>query len=92
MTHTKTILSNGLRLITVPMHGFESVTVMVLVGAGSRYETRETSGISHFLEHMAFKGTKTRPTGIGIASLIDEVGGDFVGLLYQITNPYYRIK
>ena len=77
MQHKRFILENGLRVIAVPMPGIASVTVMVLVGAGSRYEKRSTSGISHFLEHMAFKGTEKRPSALGMASLIEGVGGDF---------------
>ena len=77
MKHTRKVLKNGLRLITIPMPSFESATVMVMVGAGSRYETKNINGISHFLEHMAFKGTKKRPTAQDIASEIDSVGGEF---------------
>lgn len=58
MIYNRQVLSNGIRLITIPMKSFESATVMVMVGAGSRYEVEKNSGISHFLEHMAFKGTK----------------------------------
>ena len=77
MNYKKTTLSNGLRLITVPMPNVQSVTVMILVGAGSRYEKRQISGLSHFLEHMAFKGTKRRPTALEISSLIEGIGGEF---------------
>ena len=77
MDYQKTVLKNGLRLITVPMPQMESVTAMILVGAGSRYETKETNGISHFLEHMVFKGTKKRPSALAISSAIDGIGADF---------------
>jgi predicted Zn-dependent peptidase len=70
-------LKNGLRLITVPMAQMKSATVIVGVGAGSRYESREVNGLFHFLEHMAFKGTKKRPSTLKIASEIDGVGGSF---------------
>lgn len=59
------------------MPGVESVTAMVLVGAGSRYETPETNGLSHFLEHMVFKGTQRRPSAFEISSVIDGIGADF---------------
>lgn len=75
--HTLTTLNNGLRLVTIPMPQVESVTVMVGVGAGARYETRRINGLSHFIEHMAFKGTKKRPTTLAISSAIDGVGGVF---------------
>lgn len=70
-------LPNQLRLIVAPMPSVSSVTVMVGVGAGSRYETRRINGLSHFLEHMAFKGTKKRSTTLQIASEIEGVGGIF---------------
>lgn len=72
-----TTLKNGLRVILVPMPIVGSTTVMVGVGAGSRYESRQINGLSHFLEHMAFKGTKKRPTSLQIASEIEGVGGIF---------------
>jgi len=58
------------------MEGVSSVTALVLVGAGSRYEQREKAGLSHFLEHMFFKGTKKRPTAFDLSSLVDSVGGE----------------
>jgi len=73
----KTILKNGLRLITIPMKNTEAVTVLVLVGTGSKYETEETNGISHFLEHMFFKGTKKRPNTLTISETLDKVGGQY---------------
>jgi predicted Zn-dependent peptidase len=51
--------------------------VLVAFGTGSKYETRETNGISHFLEHMFFKGTKKRPTTLAISSELDKVGGEY---------------
>ena len=55
-------LRNGVRVVLVPMSGVESVAVGVYVKTGSRYETPGNNGISHFLEHMVFKGTKKFPT------------------------------
>ena len=55
-------LRNGVRVMLVPMTGVESVAVGVYIGTGSRYETSNNNGISHFLEHMVFKGTKKFPT------------------------------
>src|ERR1700704_3235503 len=89
MKHKKTVLPNGLRLITIPMPSFESATVMVMVGAGSRYETEKNNGISHFLEHMAFKGTTKRPTAQDIASLIDGIGGEFNAFTSKEITGYY---
>jgi len=71
------------------MPSFESVTVMVMVKAGSRYETKSNSGISHFLEHMAFKGTEKHPTALDISSLIDGMGGEFNAFTGKETTGYY---
>src|ERR671918_1542395 len=60
--YTKTTLDNGLRVITSPMPHTRSVAVSIYVGAGSRYETEAEAGISHFIEHLCFKGTRKRPT------------------------------
>ena len=70
----KITLDNGLRIITVPKPDSLATTILVLVEAGSKYETKEINGISHFLEHMCFKGTKKRPKGIDIFSELDGIG------------------
>lgn len=70
----KTTLKNGLTLITVPMPHLDSVTTLVAVGAGSRYETKNINGISHFLEHMFFKGSNKFPTTEIISTLVDGIG------------------
>lgn len=67
-------LKNGLTLITIPIPSLESVTSLVAVGAGSRYETRKINGISHFLEHMFFKGSKKYPTAEIISTMVDSIG------------------
>ncbi len=73
--YKKTTLKNGLRIITVPQKNTQAVTVLVLVGTGSKYEKKENNGISHFLEHMFFKGTKRRPTSLEVVEPLDKVGG-----------------
>ncbi len=75
--YKKTTLPNELRLITVPMKNANSVTVLILVGTGSKYETKEVNGISHFLEHLFFKGTKKRPTTLKISETLDMIGGQY---------------
>ncbi|MFA5933491.1 MAG: pitrilysin family protein [Microgenomates group bacterium] len=70
----KTTFKNGLTLITIDLPHLDSVTTMVAIGAGSRYETRNINGLSHFLEHMAFKGTKKYPSAKIIANLVDGIG------------------
>ena len=89
MEYKRTVLPNGLRVLVIPMPSFESATVMVMVGAGSRYENRKNSGISHFLEHMAFKGTKKRPSSQDISSLIDGIGGEFNAFTSKEATGYY---
>ncbi len=73
--YRKTTLPNGLRLITSPMPHTRAVAVSIYVGAGSRYETKEEAGISHFVEHMVFKGTQRRPDAQRISEEIDGIGG-----------------
>ncbi len=72
--HNIKTLPNGLTLITVNLPHLDSVTTLVAVGAGSRYETKKTNGISHFLEHMFFKGSKKYPTAEEIATIVDRIG------------------
>ncbi|MDO8571005.1 MAG: pitrilysin family protein [Candidatus Daviesbacteria bacterium] len=84
-------LKNGLTLITVDIPHLDSVTTMIAVGAGSRYETKNINGISHFLEHMFFKGSKKYPSAEVIANLVDGIGAvNNAGTDKEIT--YYWIK
>ena len=71
----KSKLKNGVRIITAPMKSTKTVTVLVMVGTGSKNENNKNRGISHFLEHMFFKGTKKRPTTLDISKELDGVGG-----------------
>lgn len=89
MYYQRTVLDNGLRLILVPMDSVKSVTALIMVGAGSRYETKKNNGISHFFEHMAFKGTKRRPSALTISSIIDGIGGEFNAFTSKETTGYY---
>lgn len=70
-------LSNGLSVMFVDTKSFPTMTMMVLVGAGSRYENLKNNGISHFIEHMAFKGSKKYPSAYDISSTIEGFGGEF---------------
>lgn len=89
MNYQKFILQNGLRVLLVPIQEVGSATTMVMVGAGSRYENRSNSGISHFLEHMAFKGTIKRPTAREIASLVDGIGAESNAFTGKEITGYY---
>ena len=85
----KTTIKNGLRIITVPQKNTQSLTVLVLVGTGSKYEKKEINGISHFLEHMYFKGTKKRPSTIAIAETLDKVGGIYNAFTAEEYTGYF---
>lgn len=82
-------LPGGLRTILVPRTEGQTVTFLVLIGVGSRYETEQSSGLSHFLEHMFFKGTETRPSAKAIAEAIESVGGEFNAFTSEEYTGYY---
>lgn len=83
-----TTLANGLRIVTEPMPGLASASVGIWVQAGGRHERFEQNGIAHFLEHMAFKGTKTR-TALQIAEAIEDVGGYINAYTSREATAYY---
>lgn len=97
--YKKTILENGLRIINIPMRNTQAVTVLIMVGTGSKYETKETNGISHFLEHMFFKGTKKRPNTLKIAETLDKIGGiynaftskEFTGYWAKVDSGHFDL-
>ncbi len=83
-----TTLPNGLRIVTERMPGLASASVGVWVLAGGRHERLDQNGIAHFLEHMAFKGTKTR-TALQIAEAIEDVGGYINAYTSREATAYY---
>lgn len=85
----KTNLKNGLRIVTKVLPNTQSVTVLILVGAGSRYEKKEINGISHFLEHMFFKGAERYKNTKEVSEAIDGVGGDFNAFTGKEYAGYY---
>lgn len=87
--HLATTLENGLRILTAPMPHTRSVTISFYVGAGSRYETRAVAGLSHFVEHMLFKGSHKRPTAKEISEAVDRVGGMLNGGTDRELTVYY---
>ena len=87
--YQKTTLPSGLRVISVPMPQVKSATALIMVEAGSRYEGQKVNGLSHFLEHMIFKGTKTRPNSLAISSLIDGIGGVFNAFTSKEYTGFY---
>jgi predicted Zn-dependent peptidase len=82
-------LENGLRVLTADLPYAQSVAVMLMLAAGSRYETAETNGIAHFAEHMFFKGTERRPSARDIAGEIDAIGGEFNAFTGKESTTYY---
>ncbi|HAS84659.1 MAG TPA: hypothetical protein DCS23_01095 [Candidatus Yonathbacteria bacterium] len=89
MKFKKKVLPNGLRMLAVPMVDNPTVTVLVLVGTGSKYESKDKNGISHFLEHMCFKGTTTRPNTSDLAKELDTLGCEFNAFTGQEFTGYY---
>ena len=88
MTTRLTTLPNGLRIVTEHMPGLQSASAGVWVMAGGRHERPEQNGIAHFLEHMAFKGTKRR-TALQIAEEIEDVGGYINAYTSREMTAYY---
>jgi predicted Zn-dependent peptidase len=89
MKFSKKVLKNGLRVVTIPMKDNPTATVLVLVEAGSKYEKKEINGISHFLEHMCFKGTAKRPKAIDISKELDALGSQYNAFTAQEYTGYY---
>jgi predicted Zn-dependent peptidase len=82
-------LNFGLPLIKIPMRSIESVTVLVLVNTGSRYEKPKQQGIAHFFEHMVSKGTDKYPAAMDLATAVDSVGADFNAFTSKEYTGYY---
>ena len=97
--HQKTILDNGLRLITATMPHTRSVTIHFFIGVGSRYETEAQAGISHFIEHLCFRGTPKRATASEISAAIEGVGGilnagtdkELTVYWAKVTKPHFSL-
>ncbi len=96
--YQRTVLDNGLRILTSRMTHTQAVSIIFLVGAGSRYETDDEAGVSHLFEHMLFKGTPTRPRPRDISGVIESVGGminaftdrECTGYWCRMASPHYR--
>ena len=83
-----TTLPNGLRIVTHRMPSLETVSLGVWVAVGARHEREDQHGLAHFLEHMAFKGTKTR-SARQIADEIESVGGELNASTGLDTTAYF---
>ena len=86
---TRKIFNNKVRLITIPSKDTQAVTVLFLFGVGSRYESKQINGASHFLEHLMFKGTKKRPSTLAISRELDSVGAEFNAMTSKDYTGYY---
>lgn len=97
--YRRTTLPNGLRILTSPMPHTRSVAVSLCVGAGSRYETPPQAGLSHFIEHLCFKGTERRPTPRELSQVVDSVGGtinaatdrELTVFYCKVTQPHFAL-
>ncbi len=86
-------LKNGLRVLITPMPSLESATVTFWVGVGSKFEEKKIGGISHFTEHIVFKGSKKRPSAREISAAVDAMGGEFnAGTSKEWTNFYIKAR
>ena len=73
--YQSSVLDNKLRVLTSTMPHTQSISMVICVGAGSRYESDELAGVSHFIEHLPFKGTESWPTARAVSEAIEGVGG-----------------
>lgn len=89
LSYTLDSLPSGLTVIRVPMPAVKSVTVLALVNVGSRYEEPRLWGISHFLEHMVFKGTEQYPDAQSLAAAVDAIGAKFNAFTSKEYTGYY---
>ncbi|MDP3837141.1 MAG: pitrilysin family protein [bacterium] len=87
--HKKIVLSNKMPLIIAPVVGAKTVTALVMVKTGSKYETAKESGLSHFLEHIFFKGTERRPSTLIISAELDVLGGEYNAFTSKEYTGYY---
>jgi predicted Zn-dependent peptidase len=88
----KSVLDNGVRVVTGPMSGVKSASLILYFDVGSRYEHPEVAGVSHFLEHMLFKGTNKRPDAKMISEEVEGVGGILnAGTGRESTNYWAKV-
>jgi len=87
--YKKLTFPNKTRLLLIPYHDTEAITILFLFGVGSRYESANINGVSHFIEHLMFKGTKKRPTTLDISRDLDRVGAEFNAMTSKDYTGYY---
>jgi predicted Zn-dependent peptidase len=89
MEYKKKTFKNGLRAVVAPMQDARSVTLVALFGTGSKYEEKSINGVSHFLEHLFFKGTKSRPKPNQIKRDLDRLGAQSNAFTSKEYTGYY---
>lgn len=87
--YDRKVFANGLRLLTAPIKDSKAVTILIMVGAGSRYEDARTNGVAHFLEHMFFKGTTNRPSTLELTKELDAMGADYNAFTGEEYTGFY---
>ena len=96
--YQRSVLDNKLRVLTSTMDHTQSVSMVICVGAGSRYESDELAGVSHFIEHLPFKGTENWPTARAVSEAIEGVGGvmnastdrEMTVFWIKVARPHYK--
>jgi predicted Zn-dependent peptidase len=83
------VLPNGLRVLTVPAPGLHSAMIALYVRAGSRHERPETNGVSHFLEHLFFRGSRSWPDTVAMNAAVESAGGNLNGITARDHGCYY---
>ena len=97
--YQRSVLDNRLRVLTSTMDHTQSVSMVICVGAGSRYESTELAGVSHFIEHLPFKGTENWPSAREVSEAIEGVGGvmnastdrEMTVFWCKVALPHYKI-
>ena len=90
--YEQTTLENGLRVVSCEMPHTRSVAISAYVGVGSRYESDDLAGVSHFVEHMVFKGTELRPDPVDISAQIESTGGMInAGTEHELTVYWCKV-
>ena len=89
LDYKKTTLKNGIRVVTVPMKNTAAVTSLVLVGVGAHYELKKLSGISHYLEHLVFKGSKKYANAGRISAVLDGLGASYNAVTSDEYTGFY---
>src|SRR5919201_3688456 len=87
--YDKSVLPNGLRIVSSTLPHTRSVSINIFIGAGLRYESDDIAGVSHFLEHMLFKGTERRPSAREISEEIEGIGGGMKAGNEKKMNVYW---